>query len=120
MTTSTLFSSLGYSQNQGGPPVPAATIVNAGGPITRAVFTLTVTPASGWAEAAVSWGPDGLVWHGQASVYSAPGGGSVEQPQYIHDGPASGGSVGGDDAQYFQASLINVSPGATATLTMTY
>lgn len=121
MTTATLISAVGNNQNQAGPPVPANTTANAGGAITRAVFTLAVTPITGWAEAAVQWGPDNLVWPGQASVYCGPGGtGSTDQSLHFHDGGASGGAVGGDDAQYFKAELLSVAPGCTATLTMVY
>lgn len=118
MTTSTLFSSVPFAQNLAGPPVPTNTVVNAGGLVTHVDFTLTVTPASGWAEASVIWGPDGVNFSGQTAVYCAPGAGSTTQGFRIHmNVPVIGGT---DGAQYFQAEAMNVSPGATATLTVTY
>lgn len=120
MTTATLFSSVSYDQNLGGPPVPAETVVDAGGFITHADFTLTVTPSTGWAEAAVQFGPDNVNWPGQVAVYCAPGAGATTQGARFHYGSPSGGAVGGDGARYFKALVLNVSPGATATLTMVY
>jgi len=121
MTTSTLFSALGYAQNEAGPPVPALTVVNTTTPITRASFTLTVSPATGFAEAALSYGPDGVSYPGMQSLYCGPqAGGTTTHALHFHDGAASGGASGADAAQYFRAELLNVSPGATATLTMTY
>jgi hypothetical protein len=120
LTTSTLFSTLSYDQNAAGPPVPALTVVNAGGLITRAEFTLTVTPSTGWAEAAVSYGPDGVNFPGTRSLFEAPTGtGSITTEHRFHGGTNQPSNTT-DGAQYFQASLVTISPGATATLTITY
>lgn len=120
MTTSTLFSALGYNQNAAGPAVPAATVVNTGGLITKAGFTLTVTPATGWAEAAVSWGPDGVQYPGVRSIFCGPqAGGTTTETHGIHAGTNEPSNTA-DGAQYFVAELVTISPGATATLTMTY
>lgn len=122
MTTSTLFSALGSNQNQAGPPVPALTVVNTGGLITRADFTLTVTPTTGWAEAALTYGPDNISFPGQQSIYCSPtAGGTTTEGRRFHGAllePNAGSAP--DGAQYFKAELMNVAPGATATLTMTY
>ena len=122
MTTATLFSSVPANQNQAGPPVPANTVVNAGAVVTRAVLSLTVTPSTGWASAAVNWGPDGVNYPGQATIYEAPTGtGTTNQTLHLHGGllePNAGSAP--DGAQYFKAEALNVSPGATATLTVTY
>ena len=123
MTTGTLFSNIGYDQNAGGPPVPAATVVNTGGLITKADFTLTVTPSTGWAEAAVWWGPDNVAWPGMFGIYSAPsGGGTVTETKRFHAAALEPAvqPAANDGPQYFKAELVTISPGATATLTMTY
>lgn len=120
MTTSTLFSTISYNQNEAGPMVPANTIVNAGNLITRAGFTLTVSPVTGWAEASVAWGPDGVNFPGQLSVFENPTGtGTVTVEQRFHGGTNQPSNTT-DGAQYFQARLVTISPGATATLTMAY
>ena len=75
MASATLFSTLGSNQNQAGPPVPALTVVDAGGVVERATFTLTVTPSTGWAEAWVNCGPDNINYPGQYAIFSAPTGG---------------------------------------------
>lgn len=121
MTTSTLFSSVGYNQNAGGPPVPAQTVVNTSGMIERANFTLTVSPVTGWAEAVINWGPDNINFPGQMSIFENPTGtGTVVQDQRFRSAGLSAASGGNDGAQYFKAELVTISPGATATLTMTY
>jgi hypothetical protein len=121
MTTATLFSNVPYGQNLAGPPVPANATVNAGAVLQHADFTLTVTPSSGFAEASVAWGGDGVNYPGQMSVYVAPGsGGSQVHGLRFHSGPLSPASGGKDGAQYFTANLLKLSPGATASLTMTY
>ncbi len=123
MTTSTLISAIGYPQNAAGPPVPAATVVNVGGLITKANFALTVTPATGWGEVAISFGPDGVNWPGQLAMFEAPtGSGSVTQEHRFHSAllePGAGSAP--DGAQYFKAEVMSLGPaGATATLTMAY
>lgn len=125
MTTATLASNIPFEQNAAGPAVPSPGTVNAGGMITRAMFTLSVTPATGWAEAAVRWGPDGINWPGQMSLRCDPNaGGSTTHAQHFHDGAAlAHGSIGNDGAQYFSAEIVGVdSPTgvASASLTMTY
>ena len=102
--------------------LPPLTVVNTGGLITRAMFTLTVTPATGWAAASVMWGADNVNFPGQMSVFEAPtGSGSVNQAMHFHSAALEPNAGGGNDgAQYFKAEAMNVSPGATATLTMTY
>lgn len=118
MTTQTLFSNASQSENLAGPFVPAATVINAGNPVTRADFTLTVSPNSGWCEVSLLWGPDGVNFPGQASIYCAPGAGSTTQGMRFHySNPPQGGL---DAAQYFKAEPINVSSGAAASLTVTY
>ncbi len=120
MTTSTLFSSLGYNQNAAGPPVPAATVVNVGNLIQRADFTLTVTPSTGWAQASISWGPDGTNYPGNMSIIESPTGtGATTNGHRFHSGVNQPSNTK-DGAQYFQAELTVISPGATATLSMTY
>lgn len=121
MATSTLFSGIGYGQNQAGPTVPANTIVNAGGLVTKAGFTLTVTPATGYAEAVVNYGPDGVMYPGQLTVYDAPGAPTgILQEHRLHGAALSPASGGNDGAQYFTAELMKIAPGCTATLTVTY
>lgn len=121
MTTSTLISSVPYPQNLAGPPVPANSVVNAGALVEHAEFTLSVTPSTGWAEASINWGPDGVGYPGQMTVYEAPTGtGTTTMGARIHSCPLSPASGGNDGAQYFKAELMKVSPGATATLTVTY
>jgi hypothetical protein len=121
MTTATLFSSVPAAQNQAGPPNPSNTVVNAGGLVTHADFTLTITPSTGWGQASINWGPDGVNYPGQVVIYEAPTGtGSTTQawrPHSIALEPAAGGN---DGAQYFKAEMMSLSPGATATLTITY
>lgn len=121
MTTATLFSSIGYNQNASGPPVPANTVVNAGNFVERVTFTLTVTPSTGWARAAINWGPDGVNYPGQMSIEEAPTGtGTQTETHRIHGAALSPASGGNDGAQYFKAELMTIAPGATATLTMMY
>ena len=113
MTTTTIFSSVSYNQNINGiAPLPAPTIVNAGGLITQRVYTLTVTPSTGWAKAAIKEGPDGVNFPRGTEVFVAPNSG----------GTATDGFAGLIDPpiQYFSGEVLEVSPGATATLTVTY
>lgn len=108
MTTATLFSSVSANQNAAGSSVPNA-IVNTGSPIDRATATLTVTPATGWADATIMGGFDGKNWLGGQSVFCAPNsGGSIAE---THRFAAH---------QYVTAVLTNVAPGCAATLTITY
>ncbi len=122
MTTATLVSAITYPQNTGGPPVPEPTVVNTGGLITKAGFTLTVTPPTGWAQVAVNWGPDGVNFPGQLSLYEAPTGtGTVTQEMRFHGAllePGAGSAP--DGPQYFKAEVMMVAPGASVTVTMTY
>ena len=122
MASATLFSTLGSNQNQAGPPVPALTVVDAGGVVERATFTLTVTPSTGWAEAWINWGPDNINYPGQYAIFSAPtGGGTVTETKRIHGANQSPNAGGGlDGARYFKAELVKIAPSCTATLTMSY
>lgn len=123
MTTSTLISAVGQPQNQAGPPVPANAVVNAGALLAKAAFTLVITPATGWGEVAINFGPDGVCYPGNIVVYEAPTGtGTVTQEHRFHSAllePGAGSAP--DGAQYFKAEVMSLAPaGATATLTMTY
>ena len=111
MTTSTLFSTVSENQNQAGQPfVPANTVVDTGG-TTRPFFTLTVTPSTGWAKAEVAVSADNSTFLPLGEIYSAPtGGGTITHT--MHPPPTA--------RRYFSATAFTVSPGATATLTMTY
>jgi hypothetical protein len=120
VTTSTLFSTLSYNQNAAGPPVPAGTIVNTGGLIFETGFTLTVTPPTGWAQANIAFGDDGVSFPGHVTLLESPTGtGTTTHRQRFHAGVTRPDGAN-DGAQYFQAELTTISPGATATLTMTY
>lgn len=131
MTTSTLISAVGSNQNQAGPPVPALTVINTGGLVTHVDFTLTVAAPSplpvsatlgASAEAVILYGPDNISFPGQVSMYCSPtSGGTTTHGVRIHGAnlePTAGSAP--DGAQYFKAELLSVTPGATATLTMTY
>lgn len=111
MTTATIFSSVSYNQNAAGTaPIPAPTVVNTGAPITRQMFMLTVTPSTGWAKAAVRGSAGGTDFHAVGEVFAAPfGNGTGMLP--VHDSVAR---------QYFSGEVFEVSPGASATLTVTY
>lgn len=122
MTTSTIFSTIPFAQNNAGVPVPSNTIVNAGGLVERFSFSLSVTPVTGWAEAAVSWGPDGVNYPGQISIFESPTGTGTQTEAHRAHGallePGAGGDK--DGAQYFKGELMSISPNTTATLTVTY
>ena len=122
MTTSTLISAVGYPQNAAGPPVPANSVVNIGALIARADFTLTITPSTGWGTVMINWGPDGVSYPGQMSMIETPTGtGAVTEGKRFHSAllePGAGSAP--DGAQYFKAEVMSLSPGASATLTMTY
>jgi hypothetical protein len=121
MTTATLFTSVPAPQNQAGPANPANPIVNTGGLVSHVEFTLVITPSTGWGAAAVNWGPDGVSYPGQFTIYEAPTGtGSTTQGTRIHSIPLEPAASGNDGAQYFKAEMMSLAPGATATLTMTY
>jgi hypothetical protein len=121
MTTQTLFSGISYNQNRAGPPVPANTVVNAGALVTHVEFALTVTPSTGWAEAQINWGPDGVNFPGQMTIYEAPtGNGTTTLGVRPHGGALEPAAGGNDGAQYFKAELTKIAPGAAATLTATY
>jgi hypothetical protein len=120
MTTATLVSGIGYNQNQGGPAVPAPTVVNTGALIELAQFTLTVSPTTGWGTVAINWGPDGVNWPGQKMMIEAPTGtGAVTETSRFHAGTNQPSNTP-DGAQYFKAEVMSVSPGASLTLSMTY
>ena len=111
MTVSTIFSTLSYNQNADGPVVPANTVANAGAPIGRAVYTLTVTPSTGFANVSLSGGPDGVNWPWQNAMrVEANGGGLAVQSTHLLP----------EGTQYLTGQLQGISPGATATLTVTY
>jgi hypothetical protein len=112
MTVATVFSTISYNQNQGGPVVPAPSVINAGAPVNRHAFTLTVTPSSGWAKASLSAGLDGVNYTRQTEVFCSPGIGTSATP--------GGGSSIQGAYQYFTGEVTECSPGATATLTVTY
>ncbi len=123
MTTATLISSVGQPQNAAGPYVPPNTVVNIGSLITRAEFTLTITPSTGWGEVMINWGPDGVSYPGQMSMIEAPTGtGAVTEGKRFHAAlqePGAGSAP--DGPQYFKAEVMSLGPaGATATLTMVY
>lgn len=114
MTTVTVFSGLSMNQNAQGGISGAAmpnTVINTGTPIDRAFATLTVTPSTGWAEASIMGGFDGVNWLGASEIVCAPNSGGVA------------GAAGARFAPhpYITAVLLNVGPpGAAATLTVTY
>ncbi len=110
MTVATIFSSLGTNQNMFGVQALPNAIVNAGSVVDRAVATLTVVPSTGWAEATFMDSVDGVSFVGRESVYVAPNSGGTAN--------SAGNRFPG--YQYFTAVLTNVSPGAVATLTVTY
>ena len=113
MTTSTLFSSVSENQNQAGQPfVPANTVVDVGANGTlRPIFTLAVTPPTGWASATIGVSADNLSFLPLSVVTVSPGG-TGTQTQTAHP-PLTA-------HRYFSATAMTVSPGATATLTMAY
>jgi hypothetical protein len=119
MTQATLFSNVGQAQNQAGPYVPAGTVVNTGAPTTHYSCVLTVTPSTGWCEATVGGGPDGVNFPEQCDLFVAPGGtGTIEFGHRTYSG-GPGGAVGG--TQYFQAEVMSLGPpGATATMVIKY
>lgn len=120
MTTATLVSSISYNQNLAGPPVPAPTVVNAGGLILEGTLKLTTSPTTGWGQVAVSWGPDNVNWPGQFTMQEQPTGtGSVTQNVRFHAGTNQPSNTP-DGAQHFKAEVMDVSPGAALTLTLTY
>lgn len=113
MTTTTIASGVSYNQNINGiAPVPAPTVVNAGAPVTQRVFTLVVSPTTGWAKAAIKEGSDGVNFPRGGEVFVAPnsGGSATDTMAGTMDPPL----------QYFTGELLEVSPGATATLSITY
>lgn len=109
MTTATIFSNLSVNQNAFGVQSPPNTIVDAGSPIDRASATLTVTPSTGWAEASIQGGFDGLNWIGAQEIFVSPNAGGT-QTVTARFAPH----------RYVTAVLVKVSPGALATLTVTY
>ena len=94
--------------------MPNPTIVNTTTPVTRNAYTLTVTPATGWAKATTRCSADGINFVGDDEMFCAPGTGTVSS------GQGSGGAPIGQAFQYFSGEIIEISPGATATLTVTY
>lgn len=113
MTTSTIFSSVPVDQNAGGyPPIPTPSVINAGAPVNKHSFTLTVTPTTGWAKAAVRAGLDGVNYPRGSEVFVAPNTGGLNEV-------SAGGSMSGP-WQYFSGEVIEVSPGCAATLTVTF
>ena len=111
MTTTTIFSTISYNQNADGPVVPANTNANAGAPISRAVYTLTVTPSTAFANVSLSGGPDGVNWPWQSAMRVEPNsGGTISQPTDLLP----------EGTQYLGGQLQGIAPGATATLTVTY
>ena len=112
MTTSTIVSSISYNQNQGGAVVPAPSIVNAGAVVAQRVYTLTVSPTSGWAKASYAEGTDGVNYPRGGEVFVAPNsGGSAIDAVATVDPPM----------RYMTGQITEVGPaGATATLTVTY
>lgn len=110
MTTSTLLSSVSENQNQAGPFVPANAVVDTGVNGTMAPsFTLTVTPVTGWASATLGVSTDNVNFNPLGSIYEAPTGTGTQTASFSI--PAR---------RYFNALAMQVSPGATATLTITY
>ncbi len=112
MTTATIASSISYNQNQGGPVVPAPSIVNAGAVTTQRVYTLTVTPTTGWAKASWQEGTDGTNFPRGGEVFCAPNsGGSAIDAVATVDPPM----------RYMTGQITEVGPaGTTATLAVTY
>lgn len=112
MTTATIFSNLSMGQNAQGGINGAAmpnTVVNTGTSITRASATLTVVPSTGWAEASIMGGFDGVNWIGAQEIYVAPNGtGTRTENKTFRPHP------------YITAVLMNVAPGCAASLTVTY
>ena len=120
MTTSTLLSSISQNQNQAGPAVPAPSVVDAGALVGPVTFTLTVTPTSGWAEAAVRAGPDNVAFPFCFSVVCGPQAGGTSTLLVDAVAHTNQPSNTPDGMRYFTSEMMTVSPGATATLTMTY
>ena len=112
MTTATIFSSVPYNQNAGGfPPVPTPTVVNTGTPVSRATFTLTVSPATAWAKAATRGSLSGVGYVSEGEIFVAPNGtGTVNNSLHF---PPNG-------RQYLTGEVLECAPGATASLTVTY
>lgn len=114
MTTATLITSASENQNQAGQPfAPANPIVNTGNASGswRPIFTLTVTPSTGWGRSTIGASADGVSFLPIGSIEVAPGG-TGTQTQSFH-APLTA-------RQYFTATAMTVSPGATLTLTMAY